>query len=125
MMENIQVLLLLAILFFSLFRFINKEKNTSTSPPLLPEEDEEFLNVEMAENLASTYQPLTSKLNETHKKATFFDKRAKAIEKDHPSVSAPMQPQSSETIPSIPIKINNRLEAKKAFIYSEIFNRKY
>lgn len=112
MEEYIQILLFAgAMIFTVILQSIKERKKPKTSP--FPEGEileEVFPNLAEAESIAKT-EPL---------------KKSAPQKKRQPSAK-PVQPSSD--IMSAPkkekIRLSNCKEARRAFIYSEIFNRKY
>lgn len=96
----------------------NKKKAETTSPKEVLEEV--FPTLEEFQEVPSVKpQPVSPPKATSRKKPFQANKKQKKPEVTTPVVSAP-SPNNK-----LNIRLNNRAEAKRAFIYSEIFNRKY
>ncbi len=94
----------------------NKTKPVLTSPQ--PETDEE----EAMEEVFPTFAPPAESVHPApQRKASRTKKKEQTSFK--PVASTPVAPKPVQQTPKI--RLNTREEAKRAFIYSEIFNRKY
>lgn len=92
----------------------NKKKETTASPQEVLEDVFPDIDYQEKTEEASLVQPMRPIIKRTSIQA----KKTKTV------------PESQRTIPTVPkqerkIRMNTRKEARRAFIHSEIFNRKY
>ncbi len=118
-MEDIfQILIFVAFAAFGILQQVKKDKKETTSPhevleDMFPELDQET-EMPMAEPIMQQ-QPIRKK-KKPQKKEIF-----QTIE--HPSVPPKQSATPKQTDKKI--RLSSKEEARRAFIYSEIFNRKY
>ncbi|MGL4520079.1 MAG: FeoB-associated Cys-rich membrane protein [Phocaeicola sp.] len=121
-MENIQVLLIIAMIVFSVVKYLVKAKKEHSVPTTVEEPTYDDFD-----SLEEEFPPFTPKkpLIEASTKRTIAAKRnSSRREKEQQPITSP-----NEQLPinrnNNSIRLTNRSEAKRAFIYSEIFTRKY
>lgn len=118
-MEDNYIILIISVIAFiaSLVKEITKNKNKEKSVTPLPQDvlEEEFPDIEFEpeefEEFTETPSPQPEPI---YKEAVTLVQT--------PCQTAPM-PKRSQS--DTKVRINNRTEARRAFIHSEIFNRKY
>lgn len=117
-MEDIfQILIFVAFAVLSFLPQIQKGKNKPASSPLpdlMDEETEEFFP-EAEEDEAAVSSVVQKPVQQKAPARTVSVPSPK--KKSEPSV--PAKPSATK------VRLNSRAEARRAFIYSEIFNRKY
>lgn len=131
-MEDIQLfLLIIGMIAFTIIKFIKKATEVTIDKPLQTEnalEDtiEDALHMEDIEPSSVKGYILKEKLKRTLQPQTSFTTNSTKNRENSP-ITAPSAENNLSTTSSsaAPIRLNNRSEAKRAFIYSEIFNRKY
>ncbi|MGL5273294.1 MAG: hypothetical protein ACRC8J_07410 [Phocaeicola sp.] len=120
-MENVQLLLIIGMIVFSIFRFLNKKTKDTFIPPIV---EDEYLDTNLDKEAMLSFEEVEKKVIPNFKKNNTWKNKVK----ENGSEKQPI-PSYHENHPAKnsthSISLNKRSEAKRAFIYSEIFKKKY
>lgn len=114
-MEIIQILIFGIIIAAAIRQQVARKPVARRQYPMPPGTPE-------AETATETVAPeFPRRKHKPHKPAVPASPKAKA----HAGTTSPPEGAGARTVPGMRIKMDTREEARRAFIYSEIFNRKY
>ncbi|MGL5958704.1 MAG: hypothetical protein ACRCZZ_08990 [Phocaeicola sp.] len=127
-MENSDIFWLVAMFVFfiiSFFKEAKKKGKNNPAPVLSPLEEEVVVGGEVANESLLEHRERTKVRRNSFGDSTSMRDNAEVAKKTPNKDNARSRSSDGSSAKISDVQLNSRSEAKKAFIYSEIFNRKY